>query len=294
MITIQGFAKLCGCNAQTLRYYDKIGLLKPAKVDEWTGYRYYEEDQALIFVKIKNLQQADFSIEEIRELLDQDDEAVVVALDKKLEEQKQKLEQIRKIQRSYLEEIMDMKKLVNELSNCVEEQVSNPKLWAECGIDVSKETEYVAKAKELLADWLAKCKEMNDTVTLDVNEHMVAEAAKISKELKKGNWKDAQRLVLSKESSKGKGETIPPNAEIVFERHDWEHVSDWLPEVPARKENETYDFQFQLTEGSPALEPGFTTFFLVLMASGLEVFHGMNCRVDLSKDGRNHFVMYRE
>ena len=57
MITIQGFAKLCGCNTQTLRYYDRIGLLKPAKVDEWTGYRYYEEEQALLFVKIKNLQQ---------------------------------------------------------------------------------------------------------------------------------------------------------------------------------------------------------------------------------------------
>ena len=38
MITIQGFAKLCGCNTQILRYYDRIGLLAPAKVDEWTGY----------------------------------------------------------------------------------------------------------------------------------------------------------------------------------------------------------------------------------------------------------------
>ena len=43
MITIQGFARLCGCNTQTLRYYDRIGLLAPARVDEWTGYRYYEE-----------------------------------------------------------------------------------------------------------------------------------------------------------------------------------------------------------------------------------------------------------
>ena len=68
MITIQGFARLCGCNTQTLRYYDRIGLLTPAKVDQWTGYRYYEEEQAMMFVKIKNLQQADFSIEEIKGL----------------------------------------------------------------------------------------------------------------------------------------------------------------------------------------------------------------------------------
>ena len=42
MMTIKEFASLCGCNTQTLRYYDKIDLLKPVRVDQWTGYRYYE------------------------------------------------------------------------------------------------------------------------------------------------------------------------------------------------------------------------------------------------------------
>ena len=65
-MTIKEFAKLCGCNPQTLRYYDHMNLLKPVKVDEWTGYRYYEDEQALVFVKIKNLQTAGFSIEEIK------------------------------------------------------------------------------------------------------------------------------------------------------------------------------------------------------------------------------------
>ena len=92
MITIQGFAKLCGCNTQTLRYYDRIGLLAPAKVDEWTGYRYYEEQQAMRFIKIKNLQQADFSIEEIRPLLEVDDDQLMEAFEQKIEEQKQKLD----------------------------------------------------------------------------------------------------------------------------------------------------------------------------------------------------------
>ena len=104
MITIQGFAKLCGCNTQTLRYYDRIGLLKPARVDEWTGYRYYEEEQALQFVKIKNLQQADFSIEEIKALLPGNDDLLAAAFEQKIEEQQQKLERIREIQRSYLKE----------------------------------------------------------------------------------------------------------------------------------------------------------------------------------------------
>ena len=115
MITIQGFAKLCGCNTQTLRYYDRIGLMAPAKVDQWTGYRYYEEEQAMMFVKIKTLQQADFSIEEIKGLLGKDDSFLMEALEQKIIEQEQKLEQIRKIQRSYLEETMDMQKMVDTI-----------------------------------------------------------------------------------------------------------------------------------------------------------------------------------
>ena len=68
-MTIKNFARLCGCNPQTLRYYDRVDLLKPAKVDPWSGYRFYEEEQALTFVKIKNLQTAGFTIEEIRALI---------------------------------------------------------------------------------------------------------------------------------------------------------------------------------------------------------------------------------
>ena len=55
-MTIKEFSKLCDCNTQTLRYYDSIDLLKPARVDSFTGYRYYDEDQALDYIKIKNLQ----------------------------------------------------------------------------------------------------------------------------------------------------------------------------------------------------------------------------------------------
>ena len=67
-MTIKDFSKLCGCNPQTLRYYDREGLLKPVKVDEWSGYRYYDEEQAIAFVKIKNLQKAGFSIDEIKDM----------------------------------------------------------------------------------------------------------------------------------------------------------------------------------------------------------------------------------
>ena len=38
-MTIKEFSKLCDCNTQTLRYYDSIDLLKPARVDSFTNVK---------------------------------------------------------------------------------------------------------------------------------------------------------------------------------------------------------------------------------------------------------------
>ena len=44
-LTIGQMARLNHIPAQTLRFYDKIGLLKPVSVDEGNGYRYYGVSQ---------------------------------------------------------------------------------------------------------------------------------------------------------------------------------------------------------------------------------------------------------
>ncbi len=36
-------AKAVHTTSETLRHYDRIGLVKPSKKDEWTNYRYYTE-----------------------------------------------------------------------------------------------------------------------------------------------------------------------------------------------------------------------------------------------------------
>lgn len=43
--TISEFAKLRNININSLRYYEKIGVLRPYYVDERTGYRYYSPEQ---------------------------------------------------------------------------------------------------------------------------------------------------------------------------------------------------------------------------------------------------------
>jgi DNA-binding transcriptional MerR regulator len=44
--SIQQVARLSGVTARTLRYYDEIGLLRPARIGA-NGYRYYEQEQLL-------------------------------------------------------------------------------------------------------------------------------------------------------------------------------------------------------------------------------------------------------
>ncbi|MGN1419751.1 MAG: MerR family transcriptional regulator [Acutalibacteraceae bacterium] len=69
MLKIGEFSKLSMLTVKTLRYYEKEGLLIPASVDEWTGYRMYETSQLQTAATIKALRQLDFSVGEIKSFL---------------------------------------------------------------------------------------------------------------------------------------------------------------------------------------------------------------------------------
>ena len=45
MLTVGEFSKICQVSVKTLHHYDKIGLLRPQKVDPLNGYRYYGKEQ---------------------------------------------------------------------------------------------------------------------------------------------------------------------------------------------------------------------------------------------------------
>ncbi len=62
LISIGQFSKICSVSIKTLRYYDKVELLKPAKVDKLTGYRYYDESQLNDMLTINRLKRYGFSL----------------------------------------------------------------------------------------------------------------------------------------------------------------------------------------------------------------------------------------
>ena len=66
MYKIGEFSKLCGLSVKTLRFYANEGLLIPASVDKYTGYRYYSEEQLELCGRVKMLKGMGFTLEEIR------------------------------------------------------------------------------------------------------------------------------------------------------------------------------------------------------------------------------------
>ncbi|GAA0182504.1 MerR family transcriptional regulator [Clostridium sediminicola] len=60
-------AMIKNIDAQTLRYYDRIGILSPEIIDNENGYRYYSEEQFWQVDKIKFYKMLGLSLEEIKE-----------------------------------------------------------------------------------------------------------------------------------------------------------------------------------------------------------------------------------
>jgi DNA-binding transcriptional MerR regulator len=65
---IGAFADLAGVPAKTLRFYDEIGLLRPARVDPRTRYRFYRPNQLRELAAIVELKSTGVSLTEIRRL----------------------------------------------------------------------------------------------------------------------------------------------------------------------------------------------------------------------------------
>lgn len=79
---ISNFAREHGISARTLRYYDEIGLLRPARVDAETGYREYDDAAAERLRAIRFYQTVGFSLEEVQTLLDAPDDTRLAALER--------------------------------------------------------------------------------------------------------------------------------------------------------------------------------------------------------------------
>ena len=70
MLKIGEFSKLSRVSVRALRRYDEAGLLVPASIDPFTGYRYYSESQLPVANRIRALRDMGFPLAALREVLE--------------------------------------------------------------------------------------------------------------------------------------------------------------------------------------------------------------------------------
>lgn len=105
MKTVKEVSELSGVSIRTLRYYDEIDLLKPAKVTE-AGYRLYDENSLKKLRQIMLLRELEVSLSEIKGIMkdyESDNRKI-------LETQKMMLEMKRNRLNGIIELISDMLK----------------------------------------------------------------------------------------------------------------------------------------------------------------------------------------
>ena len=235
--------------------------MKPSRVDRFTGYRYYDKEQALTFVKIKNLQLGGFSIEEIRQLLDADDEAVYRAFEVKISEQQARLETMKEIQRSYRSEMTTMKQHIENIRT----QMAAFDPTAEFGIDQAR--------------YRAICARVDEMLSAALSENGVGD------------------FVF--ESETASPEPLPPVLrdpayEIVYEKHGWQHVKDFFPEFARLEDGAEYRLVFALAPDKANQTAFATTVLNLLLDENGGKKRTLGCDATDTKDGKNHFWLLKK
>lgn len=69
MYKIRELSKIVDIPVRNLRYYDEIEILTPTQFDQFTGYRYYDDESILNVEMIKSLKSVNFTLNEIKEYM---------------------------------------------------------------------------------------------------------------------------------------------------------------------------------------------------------------------------------
>jgi len=136
MYTIKQLANLANVSRRTLRYYDQIDLLKPTAVGD-NNYRYYDQDKVLRLQQIRFYQELDFSLEQIRKILDKSDFNALHSLLTQKEALQQQAKRLDRLIETIDKTILHLEGKIN---------MDNKDLFA--GFDEAKQKEYAEEASK--------------------------------------------------------------------------------------------------------------------------------------------------
>ena len=112
MLSIGEFSKICQVSTKTLRYYAEIGLILPNEINYENGYRYYSIEQLETMLFIKRLKVYNFSLEEIKIILQSEefkDEKLYLSLIEKRKEIDKQVNELNMILEQLNNDILNLK-----------------------------------------------------------------------------------------------------------------------------------------------------------------------------------------
>lgn len=117
-LSIGEMARLRSVSVDTLRHYDKIGLLKPYHIDSNNGYRYYSIYQYEVLGTIKELRNVGLSLEEIKQFLtNRNVSKSVQLLQKSIVNIQEKIKELQDIHNTLLSRINNIEDFTNSYRN---------------------------------------------------------------------------------------------------------------------------------------------------------------------------------
>ncbi|PEK98864.1 hypothetical protein CN601_24875 [Bacillus sp. AFS017336] len=117
-LSIGEMARLRSVTVDTLRHYDKIGLLKPYHIDSNNGYRYYSIYQYEVLGTIKELRNVGLSLEEIKQFLtNRNVSKSVQLLQKSIVNIQEKIKELQDIHNTLLSRINNIEDFTNSYRN---------------------------------------------------------------------------------------------------------------------------------------------------------------------------------
>lgn len=131
MKTVHEVSKLAGVSIRTLQYYDKIGLLHPAKYTE-SGYRLYDDTALEKLQQILLFRELEFSLKDIKAIMDNPNFDRRKALEQQIA--------LLTLKKEYLKNLIDLARDIKDIG------VNKMDFTA---FDTSKIDEYAAQAKSL-------------------------------------------------------------------------------------------------------------------------------------------------
>lgn len=119
-------ANMTGVHIRSLRYYEKIGILRPAFINESTGYRYYSYRQTRIIEAIQYCVELDIPLKKFSEFISEGDGQIdytallsygKIVADEKMRKIRERQQFIEEMQQgvAHAEECSRVKELISEL-----------------------------------------------------------------------------------------------------------------------------------------------------------------------------------